>query len=338
MKNVISALGVGVILLAASVANAGEACCKSKAVKTTTASTCSKDKAVASAGCCKSKEIAKVASTSGCCKDKAAQKVASASSSCGKDKAVQKVASTSSCCKTKATPVASTGTCGKSKAINVAGTSTCSSSKSKAVASGCCAKEGSLAKSCMSSDMPRITYKVGDKSIACPDAAQKLLAEKSDAKMMYVVAEKEYAKEAAAQQAYSTVLASYLDNMLTVREAAGADAKTCPVSGKTISPATKASYRLASYEFHCPTTATKVAKLARAEADKVSMKMVVDGKEYSCPTSAKAACSGSDKKVEYVVGNSKTSCDVMASVALAKARITAAEQVIAKAATQSAAS
>lgn len=278
MKNLIALLGVGVIALAANVAYAGEACCKSKKAEATASSACCKDKAEAGAACCKSKGGDATAAAS--CKDKS-QAVASAS---------------------------------------------------------CCAKKGSASDNCMTSSMPRVAYKIGDKTLSCPDAAKELLAANSDAKMVYVVADKEYAEEADAQKAYSVVLTSYFDNMLKVQEVAATDAKTCPVTGKTIAPASKGAYKLASYEFGCPSDAEKAAKLARAEAEKVTMKMVVDGKEYGCPVSAKAACDGKDKKVEYVVGETKTCCDVLASVELAKARIAVAEKVIAQAATQSHAS
>ena len=57
---------------------------------------------------------------------------------------------------------------------------------------------------------------------------------------------------------------------------------------------------------------------------KVAMSWAVGEKSYQCPVSAGDVAKADGKKVEYVVGNTKTTCKVTASVELAKARVDAA--------------
>ncbi|MDX2199134.1 MAG: hypothetical protein SF069_09205 [Phycisphaerae bacterium] len=176
--------------------------------------------------------------------------------------------------------------------------------------------------------MPKMAYKVGDKTVNCPDEAAKLAG--ANGTMTFVVAGKDYSDKMAATKALGGELNNYYTNMLTVKETSACAAKTCPVTGKELAAAKPAMFALASYEFPNKSAAEKAAAAARAEAEKIQMKMMVDGKEYTCADSAKAACT-SGKKMEYVVGDTKSCCDVMAGVELTKARIMAAQNVLATA-------
>lgn len=255
--------------------------------------------------------------------------VATASADCGKCDTKGEAKAAGGCCKGK--EVAEKGGCCKDKQGAAAKAEGCSDKGATAVAGKCCASKGSLADSCQTTGMPLMGYKVGDKVVTCPDAAKELMAANKDAKVMYVVADKEYGDQMEAGKAYSTVLGSYYEKMLTVSEVAACAEQKCPVTGKTIAPAKAASYQLASYNFENKAAAEKAATAAKAAAEKINMTMLVDGKEYTCATSAKAACTDG-KKIEYVVGDTKSCCDVMASVELYKARIQAAERVLASAA------
>jgi hypothetical protein len=57
----------------------------------------------------------------------------------------------------------------------------------------------------------------------------------------------------------------------------------------------------------------------------------VDGKPYTCDKAAGEACQKSGQKAEYAVGECKTPCKMSARIELAKARIEAARQAVAKA-------
>ncbi len=233
------------------------------------------------------------------------------------------------CCSSKKAAVASaekksgcSGNAASGNATLVAAEATTASS------SGCStkAKSANLAKACSISARPKMSYKVGDKSTCCSEEARKLAAKGGDLK--FVVVGKEYDDRMAATKALATELNGYLSSLTNVKTVAATEAKVCPLSGKTMKEGKAASFQLASYNFCCPKTADKVATKAREAADKVTMKMVVGGKEYTCATSAKTACKEGDK-VEYVVGEKKMCCDVMASVELANAKIDAAEKIVA---------
>lgn len=211
----------------------------------------------------------------------------------------------------------------------VAGTTATATGGKSAVAAGCCAGKAN-AKACTESDMPKLAYKVGDKTVTCPVEAKSLAAANETTPVRYVVGGKEYTDQLEANKAYATVLTSYMSDMLTVREAAAVEAKKCPVSGSTIEAAKPARFELASYTFENRPAAEKAAAAARDAASKVTMSYAVAGKTFHCSDEAKKACTG-DTKVEYVIGDVKSCCDVLASVELAKARITAANQVLASA-------
>lgn len=241
------------------------------------------------------------------------------------------------CCKAKAegaSAAAAGGSCSAKPAAAMASGGSCSGTKAAGAAMAstgdkCCATKGAAAMAaCCASDMPKMAYKVGDKTVNCPDEAAKLAG--ADGKMTFVVAGKDYTDKMAATKALGGELNNYYTNMLTVKETAACAAKTCPVTGKEMAAAKPAMFAVASYEFANKSAAEKAAAAARAEAEKIQMKMVVDGKEYTCSESAKAACT-SGKKMEYVVGDTKSCCDVMAGVELTKARIMAAQNVLATA-------
>jgi hypothetical protein len=115
------------------------------------------------------------------------------------------------------------------------------------------------------------------------------------------------------------------------------------------------TFRVASFKFDKKEAAEKAAKVANEAADKVCLKMVVDGKTVTCDKAAEKACGaktagdgatchhGKDgaktaehakdatKTCEYMVSsdeNSKITCPIMARVELAKARIAAAMKAI----------
>ena len=197
---------------------------------------------------------------------------------------------------------------------------------------GCCATKGAktAGMSCCATDMPTLTYKIGDKTTGCPADAKTIAAANPNAKMTYVVGGKDFNDMNEANKALSTALTGYYDSMLSVKDVAACSAKTCPVTGKELAPAKPAMFQVASYEFSNKDAAAKAAAAAREAGDKVMMTTLVDGKSYTCPTEAAAACK-TGKNVEYVIGETKTQCNVMASVELAKARIAAAQQSLANA-------
>lgn len=242
----------------------------------------------------------------------------------------------------------------------------CGDKAKSAAKTGCCAKDknASLA-SCSDkkagackdvAGMPTMSYKVGDKCLCCPKEA--LETAKADGKSIkFVVAGKEFDGEADAMKAYAAALETFLAKSTTVSYAVGDEAMQCPMSAESVAQKSgkKVQYRLASYNFEDAAKAEKAAKAAREAADKVSMKVLVDGKEVEAPksgccgskattvakstsTDGKAgACDGktdvacAGKSTEYVIGDQKFTCSLQANVELQKARIAAAMMVMEKA-------
>jgi hypothetical protein len=89
-------------------------------------------------------------------------------------------------------------------------------------------------------------------------------------------------------------------------------------------------YRLATFTFNSQEDANKAAAAAKNAAQNVAMKMVVDGKDFQCPVSAREFATGANKPVEYAVGDAKTPCETTAKVELAKAKVRAAIDAISK--------
>lgn len=197
--------------------------------------------------------------------------------------------------------------------------------------------------------MPKMGYKVGDKSVCCPQEAAKL-AEANKAAVKYVVENKDYDKQADAMEALAGALTSYLDKSTNISFAVGDQCMSCPMSAGELAKkeGKKVQYRVAAYNFETKEAAEKAAASAKEAANKVVMKTLKDGKEVACSSScsndtakscpeAKAAgnaqtasagqCPSTGAKaeaVEYVVGDQKFTCPLEAKVQFQKARIAAA--------------
>lgn len=218
----------------------------------------------------------------------------------------------------------------------------CSSGEKKAcssgdkVASGSCGSKSSCpgGGSAVAVNMPMVQYKVGDETVDCC-ARAKALANGDEAKIQFVVGEKTYAKQSEAMTAYAAVLRDYLGEMTTVKYGVGESCMTCPVSAAAVAKKENKAveYRLASFAFKAEDSAKRAAADAKVAAEKVSMKWVVEGKDYCCSQMANdAAAKCESKKIEYVIGETKTECSIMAEVELMRAKIVAAGEVLTKAA------
>lgn len=223
------------------------------------------------------------------------------------------------CCKSGAVAQASGGCC-KGSATAVAGCST-----GKTCGSDALAKSGSK--------LPAMLFKVGDKTVCCPEQA-KSLAKGDEKVMQYVVADKTYTDEAEATEAYGKALDAFFSEITTVKYAVGDNCMACPMSAKELAQkeGKKVQYRLATFSFNDQETANKAAAAAKEAAGKVEMKMMVGDECVACPVSAKELAQKSGKRVEYVVGEMRTQCDKAAKVELNRARAAAALATIEKAA------
>lgn len=234
-------------------------------------------------------------------------------------------------CQSKATAGA---TCDKSKATAMA---TCDKSKGDAHAcsgncgADCCQSPANVARR----SIPQMEFVVGKEVTNCPNHASEL-AKGDSAKIGYRVAEKNYADKMEAGRAYATQLNSYLEDITTVKYAVGEECVSCPMTARSMAQKAKTDvhYRLAAFDFADEKAATAAAEAARKAAEGVKMSMKVGNETTCCAETAKSLAKKNHAKVQYVIGETTTECDVNASVELATAKINAAIDALASATAQ----
>lgn len=215
----------------------------------------------------------------------------------------------------------------------------CASAKAVAAKSECQEKKTCPASgaNCGTASLPKMTFKVGDKTTACCMEAAKL-AEGNESSIQYVVAEKTYASKKEALRAYAELLGEHLGTVTTVSYAVGESKVACAKAADELAAKEKGKvrYALASYTFDSKADAEKAAEAAKKAADGVTMKMVVGEKEFCCKKmAADEAAKCETKKVEFVVGETRTEDEAAAQVALAHARVLAALDAVKNAAEKS---
>jgi hypothetical protein len=161
--------------------------------------------------------------------------------------------------------------------------------------------------------LPKMSFAVGDKKMCCPKAAG-AVAEKSGAKIQFVVADKSFAKESDAKLALVEATEKFV--------VAFAKPKKCSVSG---------TVTVAGKKLNCEVKAGKTAKIAEAAMSKVKFAYLVGDKKCGCPVEAKKIAKESGEKTLYVVGAEKTGCAVTARLNLARAKYKAAVEALVQA-------
>jgi len=182
-------------------------------------------------------------------------------------------------------------------------------------------------------NLPRIGFDVDGQRTCCMKSAQRM-AKGDPSKIAYVVAGKKCKNLEEAQAARLKVLDEYYADVLTIKYAVGDDVGACLETAKDKAKASgkPLRYRLAAFDFGNKNDADKAAAAARAAADKVTVLCAVGDKTFACPKEAAEFAKSSGKKVEYRVGEQATTCKNIAKTRLIEARITAAFEVLMKAA------
>jgi hypothetical protein len=219
---------------------------------------------------------------------------------------------------------------GKTQAIATAGQDKNAKSEGDC-AKSCGDKAGCCAKS-YAAMLPAMKYKVGDATVECPDKAKELA--KGDAKSIkFVVGTKSFDDVVGAEKELTSAYETFTTEATTVKYAVGDKCVSCPMSAGELAKKEnkKMAYRLASYDFASEEAAKKAIASAKEAAGKVELKTMVGDKCVACPVEAKELANKEHKKVEYVVGESKTCCDVEAKMNLAKARALATLAALEKA-------
>lgn len=238
------------------------------------------------------------------------------------------------------------GTCGgpdqKATACTAKAASAAACDKEKGT---CCQSKGAALAACHGAGadsefvkaaraaMPKLMYRVGDKTVCCPDQASEL-AKSQNATVRFVVGEQSFENEGEAKQAYAKALDGYLSEITSVKYVVGDSCLACPNAAASLAKkeGKPVKFRVASFDFADEAAAKKAIEHAKSAAQKVEMKMVVGESNYSCPTEAAAAAKSGGKNVEYCIGEKRTVCRVSATVDLALARVDAAIDALAHAA------
>lgn len=211
----------------------------------------------------------------------------------------------------------------------------CQATCSKGDGKTCCQSGQAKTAGCCSdkAGMPVMMYQVGTEKMACPKKASEV-AKGDEKAIKFVVADKVYDNKAEAVTAYTSALETYSKDAMSVKFAVGDKCVACPMTaGEMAKKEGKAmKYRLASFDFASEEAAKKAAAAAKEAADKIEMKTMVGDKAMHCSAEAKEAAAKENKKVEYVVGQTKSCCDVEARMNLARARAEAVYAALEKAA------
>jgi hypothetical protein len=177
--------------------------------------------------------------------------------------------------------------------------------------------------------LPAMGYKVGDEVVTCCGTASEL-AKGDDAKIQFVVNGKTYSNKTEAMLAYAESLDQFYTEMLAVEYVVGDSCVKCPTTAKELAAQNggKMQYKVAAYTFGSKESAEKALAAAKERSEKISFKRKVGDKEYCCSSMAGDAAKKENKPVEYVVGDTKVESEPAARVAMVRARIVAAAEVL----------
>ncbi len=184
-----------------------------------------------------------------------------------------------------------------------------STTKTVATAGSSCCK-ATLAKKvdAVMKDMPTMTYKVGDYTTCCPDAAR-AKASSADGKMQFVVADKAFDSETEATLALADLLESEAKSMTEVRFAVGKECYGCPMTAKKMAKdsGAKMTYRLAGMNFDSREQADRAAKMiADALRNSDGRSEISAVQATTKPSCSKAAKASADAKKPCCASKSKT--------------------------------
>lgn len=212
-------------------------------------------------------------------------------------------------------------------------------------AKGSCSVKSDCAKACSEDLMagaPKMKFMVASDTTTlttcCPETAQKA-AKMLNSEVTFQVNDVKFAKADQAFESYNTQMKDYLGTMTKVAFVVDGEKTCCPKDAAKIAKGDKSKiqYRVASVSFKNAELANAAAKQAKAAADSIQMKYVVDGKEYKCHKEA-GTCAHTKEKMVYKVGDHNMKCSMAAQAALMHERCAAAAAAVAKTAEEGQAS
>ena len=198
-------------------------------------------------------------------------------------------------------------TCEKSCAENCSGEK-CSGEKCASGQSVCCATLAAAKK-----QLPQMSYLVGTEKVCCSEMASEL-AEKSQEKVQFVVADKTYCCKEAAFTALVEETEKFVNAFVAPSK--------CEASGVT---------KVAGKQYDCCQAAAKQTELVSTAVKTVRMEYKVGDEEVCCIKHATTLAKDKGVSIQYVVDGEATECELSARLKLATAKYIAAVSAAAKA-------
>lgn len=181
--------------------------------------------------------------------------------------------------------------------------------------------------------VPSMTFRVGDKVIACPVSAKAVAAEQK-ADMGFVVEGVAYQTESEAKVAHMVAMQQFTDSLTRVTLVVNGEAVECAekvAACKTACESTTVQYQVGPVKFDNAEDAVRAAAAAHAAMQSVKMSYAVNGEATNCSVDAKAKSTSCGAPVEFVVNGSKTACTKTADYLLTQERMAAAVAAMQKA-------
>lgn len=161
--------------------------------------------------------------------------------------------------------------------------------------------------------LPKMTYRVGEESTCCSGTATEM-AEKSEAAIHYVVADRVFECKNEAYVALVEKTEAFVDGFLAPVK--------CEHSGKT---------SVAGESFGCCEAAGKRTELVVNAVKDLRVSYKVNEESACCKNAAESLAKEHSAPIHYVVGEETTPCELNARMKLAHAKYTAAVKAIAAA-------
>ncbi len=303
-------------------------CSKDKAAAAITqvadeAKTCSAEKAAQ----CGEKSAAAITQVSAkadsCCPEKAAAKVtqvASETKACTAEQIAQCASKASAC----------TGEA-DGAAITLA-----SNAGDECASKSACGDDKRVSFESWKKTIPAMAYNVNGETTTCSKTAA-AMCEKSGSAMAYVVNGQTFENESDAMAAHTAALNAKLDSMTRVSFVVGGENIECPMTAGAACEKTGQAmqYRVGPAVFDSAEEAVKAAAMAYGMSRSVNVSYEVDGKTTTCSKTAANMCKGKGEAMTYVVGETKTRCNMQADHMLASERVSKALEALEMATRQS---
>jgi len=177
--------------------------------------------------------------------------------------------------------------------------------------------------------IPVMGYSVGEKTTTCSKSAAAMASE-CDSEVAYVVNGQKFESQADAMAAHTAALNSHLDSMTRVSFVVAGEDTMCPATAGAMCEKTGQAmqYRVGPAVFDSAEKAVKAAAMAYGMSHSVAMSYEVDGEATTCSKSAAKMSESCGKGMTYVVGSTKTGCDVQSANLLANERLVKALDAI----------